>query len=306
MKKINWMSIKRNLNVALFKVKKHSPEILVVTGCAGTVIGTVMACKETLRLEEVIDETKSNIEAAKALNTDDSKKEVTKAYLGGAGNIVKLYAPSVIVSGLSIGMIFSSNNIMRKRNAAAAAAYATVDSMFRKYRAAVVDKYGAEVDEEMRYGLKKETIEEVVTDSKGKSKVVKKQVITADIDDVSDYAKWFDETCIGWDKDPEYNLMFLRGVEKMCNNKLIANGYLFLNDVYEALGIERTWAGQYAGWVYDPDDPMGDNRVDFKIYENKERKRAFVNGIEPCILLDFNIDGDIMNDERLKLYLKDV
>lgn len=304
--------------MALFKIKKHSPEIMVVVGCAGTVAGTIMACKETLELESTIDNAKARIDKIKenysgdvseenAKEVDKSyKKELTVAYAKGVGDVVKLYAPSVIVSGLSIGMIFSSNKIMKKRNAAVAAAYATVDSMFKKYRQNVVEKYGEDVDTQMRYGFKEETIEEVVTDEKGKSKVVKKKVLSSTVDDKSDYARWFDESCLGWDKDGEYNLMFLRGVERMCNNKLIADGVLFLNDVYSALGMPRTWAGQNVGWVYDEENPIGDNRVDFRIYENVERKRAFVNGSEPNILLDFNVDGDIMHDPRLKLYMKDI
>lgn len=308
MKKFNWKTIKRTASVGLLKLKKHSPQILVVTGCAGAVAGTVIACKKTLQLDDTLDEAKAEIEAAKSVTDEEGnvdKKELTKAYAKGVGKVAKLYAPAIIVEATSIGMIFCSSSIMKKRNAQAAAAYATLDQMYRRYRKNVIEKYGEEEDRNLRYGIKKETIEEVITDEKGKSKVVKKDILVADpgLTEYSEYARWFDESCNNWDKDPEYSLMFLNGVEAMCNRKLRANGYLFLNDVYSAIGIPETWAGQFVGWIYDAENPLGDNQVRFGVYRDIERNRAFVNGSERNILLDFNVDGDICNDERLKLYM---
>ena len=88
--------------------------------------------------------------------------------------------------------------------------------------------------------------------------------------------------------------MFLKAQQQYANDLLKAKGRLFLNEVYDMLGLERTKAGQVVGWVYNPENPTGDNFVDFGIYDmSKERVRAFVNGYEPSILLDFNVDGDI-------------
>ena len=61
------------------------------------------------------------------------------------------------------------------------------------------------------------------------------------------------------------------------------------------LGIPRTRAGQIVGWIYDKKNPIGDNYVDFGIYDtNKEANRNFVNGYERTILLDFNVEGNIL------------
>ena len=66
--------------------------------------------------------------------------------------------------------------------------------------------------------------------------------------------------------------------------------------MYDLLGIQRTSAGQVVGWIYDESNPIGDNYVDFGIYDlHDEAKRNFVNGYERTILLDFNVDGDILN-----------
>lgn len=109
----------------------------------------------------------------------------------------------------------------------------------------------------------------------------------------SDYARFFDETCAPWEKDPEYNVCFLNQQQNFANDLLRRQGYLFLNDVYDMLGIARTKAGQVVGWVYDEKNPIGDNYVDFGLYDL--RNARFVNGYEKSILLDFNVDGVILD-----------
>ena len=139
--------------------------------------------------------------------------------------------------------------------------------------------------------------EEIVKDEKtGKEKVEKKTINIADPNEFSDYARFFDDGCTGWTKDPEYNLMFLKDQQRYANDLLKSKGYLFLNDVYDMLGIPRSKAGQCVGWIYDEKYPVGDNFVDFGIYDiNNEKARDFVNGCERTILLAFNVDGDILD-----------
>ena len=110
---------------------------------------------------------------------------------------------------------------------------------------------------------------------------------------LSPYARFFNSSCVEWCKDPEYNKMFLKTVEANANGRLKAQGYLFLNDVYEALGMAKSKAGQIVGWVYDPENPIGDNHVNFDIYS--DHNQDFVNGIKPDALLDFNVDGCILD-----------
>lgn len=110
------------------------------------------------------------------------------------------------------------------------------------------------------------------------------------------YARFFDESSSVWSKDAEQNLTFLKLQQQNANAKLKVQGYLFLNDVYDMLGIARTKAGQVVGWVYDENNTRGDNYVDFGIY--KDGNRTFVNGYERSILLDFNVDGNIL--DRIK------
>lgn len=110
---------------------------------------------------------------------------------------------------------------------------------------------------------------------------------------VSHYARWFNEKCVAWSKDPEQNKFFLLQQQHYANEKLKVRGYLFLNDVYDMLGIPRTKAGQVVGWIYDPNDPNRDSYVDFGLFNHNNED--FVNGYENSILLDFNVDGMILD-----------
>lgn len=301
-------SIKRTTKIAGLKIKKYSPQIMVVTGCVGAVGAAVLACKETLRLEETLDECKNELGAVKELDGKVSekeyKKELTAQTVKNAVIIGKLYAPSVALGVTSVGLILGANGIMQKRNASLAAAYATIDSMYKRYRKNVVDTFGAEVDQDMRFGVKREKIQTEVTDEKGKTKKVDKVIDVVDDPNLyGDYARFFDSSCMEWSDNPEYNMMFLKSVQSHCNNLLIANGYLFLNDVYKALGMQPSVAGQSVGWIYDEDNPVGDNYVDFGLFDKTNAAtRRFVNNMENVVLLDFNVDGDILNSPMLKLW----
>ena len=114
-----------------------------------------------------------------------------------------------------------------------------------------------------------------------------------DVEPVSQYAKWFDRVCTGWEEDAEWNLMYLKNQEYYMNMLLKTKGHLFLNDVYRALGMTLTKAGQFVGWIYDEENPIGDNFVDFGLME--ERNRDFINGRTNTVLLDFNVDGEIIS-----------
>lgn len=289
-------------------LKKHSPEILVVSGVIGVVTSTVLACRATTKVSEVLEKAKDDIETIHAVAEDpefaeqytaeDSKKDLAIVYAKTGIEIAKLYAPAVILGTLSITGILASNNILRKRNVALAAAYAAVDKGFKEYRGRVVERFGEAVDRELRYNIKAQEIEETVVDEKtGKEKTVKKTVEVIESPHDNPCAKWFDESSRHWVKDANLNLMFLRAQQNYFNDLLKARKYVFLNEVYEALDIDPTPMGQHVGWIYDPDNVnhQGDNHIDFGIYSAYRGARNFVNGLERSILLDFNPDGDILS-----------
>lgn len=285
-------------------IQKHSPEILAGVGVIGTVTSAVMACKATLKLNDILDDCKETRNKIKEVaenpkyeneyTPEDVNKDITINYTQTAVKIAKLYAPAVILGSASLGCLLASNDILRKRNAALSAAYMTVDKSFKEYRGRVAERFGEEVEKEIRYNIKAQEIETVVANEDGSETVVMEEAKVMDPNLYSDYAKFFDEANPNWQNDPEYNLMFLKSQQQYANDLLKARGRLFLNEVYDMLGIDRTKAGQVVGWTYNPNNPTGDNFVDFGIYDmSKERVRAFVNGYETNILLDFNVDGNV-------------
>ena len=288
------------------QVRKHSPEILAGVGVVGVIASTVMACKATTKLSYILEESKDQLDQIKTVSVDpayadkysedDAKKDTTITYVQTGVKVAKLYAPSVILCAGSLGCLLASNNILKKRNAALSAAYMTVDKSFKEYRKRVADRFGEEVEKEIRYNIKAKEVTTVDENGNEVTETVKVMDGTDDPNTYSDYARFFDESCAAWQNDAEYNLTFLKAQQQYANDLLKAKGRLFLNEVYRMLGIDETKAGQVVGWVYNPDNPTGDNFVDFGIYNMKrERVRAFVNGYEPNILLDFNVDGVIWN-----------
>lgn len=299
-------NVTRTVHKIGFQLKKHSPEILAVAGTVGVVASTIMACKATTKLHDILEDSKNQVNQvhevlenksipAEKYSEEDGKKDIAVIYTQTTLKVIKLYAPAVILGALSLTSILTSNKILRKRNVALAAAYTAVDKGFKEYRANVIERFGKDLDRELRFNVKAKEIEETVVNEKGEEETVKKVVNEATVGK-SEYARFYDDGCKGWEKDPEYNLMFLRHVQDYLNDLLRSRGHVFLNEAYDQLGIPRTKAGAIVGWVYNEKNPVGDNYIDFGIYDPKDEKaRDFVNGYERVILLDFNVDGPILD-----------
>lgn len=301
-------NISRAFGKAKLQLKKHSPEILVISGVVGTVAAGVMACKATTKASDILEEMHESMDQIHKVNEmakenenisydeNDLKKDTTMVYVQTGVKFAKLYGPSLAVGILSITSILVGHNILRKRNLALAAAYTTVSNSFKAYRDRVADRFGDDVEYQLRHGIKAEEVEETIVDEDGNEKTVKKTIDIMDPNKVSDFARIFDDGNIGWEKDAEHNLAFLKMQQNYANDILKTRGYLFLNEVYEMLGFNKTKAGQVVGWIFDESDPKCDNFVDFGIYRGESPAvRAFVNGDERSILLDFNVDGDILD-----------
>lgn len=291
------------LNKIGFGLKKRSPEILVAVGVVGTVVSAVMACKATTKIDTILDETKEqldkiheyagNPDVAEKYNAEDAKKDTAIVYAQTGVKLAKLYAPAVGLGILSISSILASNNILRKRNMAISAALAAATQDFKDYRNCVIERFGKEVDHQLRYNIKAEEIEETVTDEKGKEKKVKKSIEVAD-PNASGYVKYFTRSNPYWEEDSSYVEMFLRSQQNYANDKLKATGHLTLNDVYDMLGFHDSKAGMVVGWIYDLDHPNGDNYVEFDV--KKVNLPNEQGGYEEAYAIDFNVDGNIYNE----------
>lgn len=299
-------TLTRSLSRSGLRLKKHSPEILLVAGIVGAVTSAVMACKATLKANDIVEESRTQIdtihevsenpEMAEKYSEEDKKKDLAIVYTQTAVKFIKLYGPSVLLGVASLGCMVGSNRILNKRNVALAAAYATVDKGFKEYRGRVIERFGKELDKELRYNIKAQEFEKVTVDDNGNETVTTETVDVADPNHYSPYAIIFDDGNTGWDKDPELTKFFLIQQQNYANDLLKSRGHLFLNEVYDMLGAKRTKAGAQVGWVYDEKNASGDNFVDFGIFDiNNPKARDFVNGYERVIILDFNVDGVILD-----------
>ncbi len=305
-------SASRTFNKIGFQIQKKSPELLVAAGIAGIVVSTVMACKATIKACEVAEEAKDTIDeiheieekgvtrAGNTYSTDDAKKDLTTAYLQTGVKYVKLYAPAIVVGAASVSCILVSHKMMKQRMAAVAAALSATDKAFKDYRGRVMERFGEQVEKELRYNIKAQEIEHTVTTEKGKEKKIKE---VADVPAVegwdpsqyNPYARRFDETNPAWNRDPEMTRYYLRARQSQACDMLRSRGHLFLNEVYDMLGFPRTKAGAVVGWLYDPKRPeLGDCYVDFGMFEIQQEDG--VGGYGQSFILDFNVVGDITND----------
>lgn len=287
-------------NKTVMKLKKHSPEILVVAGVVGAVASAVIACKATTKVGKITEEAKDMIDsihesekngitpAGETYTKEDAQKELAVTYIQTGIKYAQLYAPAVILGSLSITSILASNNILRKRNVALGAAYAAIDKSFKEYRGRVIERFGEQVDHELKYNIKAKKFEEIETDPEtGKQKKVKKTVMVTDPNLQSDYAVYFDNKSRNYETNMDYNRMFLKAQQQFANDKLQARGHIFLNEVLDDLDLPRSPAGQIVGWTKDGPDGY----VNFRILEVERETEDGRH--EPALLLDFNVEGDI-------------
>lgn len=293
--KIDAIKAAVNSNAArqLLLLKKNSPTIMFTAGVVGVVGSTVLACKATLKVDEILQEHETmkevvdGVEVQEGYSEEDRKRDKVLLMAQTAGKMTRIYAPSIVVGVVSISLLTGSHVTLNRRNANLMAAYAAVDKGFKEYRARVRDELGDEKDAEFRYGVpvtKKE-----VKDGEEKTDEYN---LNGDIPfGPSVYARFFDDSSVNWSREPMYNQFFLNSHQNYFNDRLKARGHVFLNEVYDAIGIPRSKEGAVVGWVYGGE---GDDFIDFGMHNGEYKpSRMFTNGEERSILLDFNVDGVI-------------
>lgn len=270
--------------------KKNAPSLLFAGGICGMVTSTYLACRATLKMQDVLENAERDLEIARALqhrdySENDRQQDTVVIYTRTVGRVLGLYTPALLLGAASVAALSRSHSILVERNLAVTAAYTAVAQAFEQYRERVVDKYGEEQDREFRYETERV---QIVDDETGE---VVSELRVAPKNDYSMYARFFDELNANWNRETEYNIVFLRAQQNYWNDVLRTRGHVFLNEVYKSIGMTHTRAGSVVGWVLGPDS---DNYIDFGIYDSRNDKAIdFVNGREGAILLDFNVDGII-------------
>ncbi len=282
------------------KLEKHAPDIMVGTGIVLVVGSAVYACKKTIEAKDIVEDAATKIsdinfgediaDGDSGFNKVVARKERMKVYRDTAIYLGKCYGPSIVGGIAGITLILGAHKMEKDRNAALGMAYANLLASYQSYRDRVKEEIGEDKEFYIYSGASKKDIEVAGEDGK----IEKYDDATVFHDDGSGhsmYARIFDEYNINWEKSASANLTFLKSIQNEANDKLQAEGVVFLNDVYYALGFPRTSEGQLVGWVKNGN---GDNYIDFGIFDNAFsdiKVRDFINGWERCIWLDFNVDG---------------
>lgn len=281
------------------KGKKHSPELLLAAGLVCGVTTVLAACKGTIKAKAILEDSKETLEfingsvkvgevSGNEYTEEDGDKDTKLVYIQTGAKLVKTYMPTVVMGSLTVVCVLASHDILKKRNVALSAAYTAIDGSFKEYRDRVVERFGEDIDKELRYNIVSKKFEEIDVDEKtGKEKKSKKNVPVADPNLTSDYACYFDERSRNFEKASDYNLMFLRSQESHFNDYLQVRGHVFLNEVYDALDLPRTAAGQIVGWTSDGPDGYIDLRItEVEVEDDKGHHTT-------KFIIDPNVQGDV-------------
>lgn len=298
-------------------IGKASPELCLVGGIILGGACVVTACRATLKSEPVVKEAKDKIsdikgscekdeETGKLIISKEDKAEIMKYQVDSTVTVVKNFIVPVALGIGSIILHVGGNRILHKRLAASAVAYAGLLETFNEYRRRVREDGGEDKDNEYLYGIKKKTIE--VIDEDGN--VSTKEIIEQEPGRVlSPYARAFNEGVwdtttrrwkyknYAWKDDPYKNLKFLEGQENYANVLLRTreDGIVFLNEVYNMLGLPLTYEGQMYGWSRLD----GDTHISFGIFDENSplhklpMNKRFLTGYSTDCLLDFNCTRNV-------------
>lgn len=287
---------------------KNAPDIMIGAGVTTGIVATVVACKQTLKLDNInqqYNHDRERIAAAAETHTKPDGSEYTDSDIGHdmtaiavrrVVNVAKTYALPAGLCVISVGLTLGGYGILKTRHAALVTAFGALQTTFNEYRERVREKYGEEEERKIYYGIKDDTVSENDSEN-GDASDPKTTAPANGMTSPSIYARFFDEYSTSWTRDNEYNKVYLRAREKDFNKQLITAGYVLLNDVYRGIGLQPTDVGRVCGWVYKPNDPnhKGDNYISFNMFNTSEASREFINGVNPSILLDFNVDGYILD-----------
>lgn len=275
----------RAIGSGRFWVGQNGPTILTIGGLIGFGVTTALAIRQTTKAGPVLEKIDKDLEQVRDWHETTEQaphakeKALVKAYARASLELAEVYWPVAAMGAASAVAIIAGHRTMLKRQASLVAAYSLLDAGFKAYRKAVAEVIGEEEE--------KSLYREQIIKNMGRGLEACEYIAGEDDVMPSPYAKFFDEMSHNWKPEPEYNLFFLRCQQTWANDRLQARGYLFLNEVFEALGLPWMQAGQHVGWKLG--QANSDPYVDFGIYEiGDECKRAFVNGHEHTVLLDFN------------------
>ena len=294
--------------VKVRKAANHWPAIVTIVSVGGIAYGVYKMCKASTKLNEAMEPHRkmeeSIVDSHNKGVIDDAefKKKIGMAKIEQAKDVAKLYAPGfLLVASSTLGFLFSNRELGKRVVNAQNMALQYHDS-YQKLKQNVQNAIGKKatqaVEHQINSGVK--TVEDEVTGKKIE-KDFRYMTVDGDMISASIYSVFFNNTCNGFDEDSrKNNYEYLKSLEHDMNNRLRRKGYLWLSDVYNALGIvpdNYNEAIKNSGWI-DPNGKFGylikdtdgickyEDKIDFCLNDIELHK--YDNNEDPIWLLDFN------------------
>ena len=318
------MNLKRIINMIPTKVKAKSPEICLAAGLVCLIGGGIYAAVKTRELDDIINDHSIALDDVDAsyivtnmehcgeeklpvkgdANYKEYRHDIVVAYRTTGLAIAKLYALPVVVETAGVALILASYGIMKKRNAVLLGAYSALEAYHKQVLERVDEVCNDDDKAYIRDGIRKEKLEVTEVDEKGKTKKHKEDIQTVVPGVDSPYTLFYGGGYGNSTGDPDDDKFYLISQQNVFNDRLRSRGVVFLNEIRDALGFEPTQIGAITGWVYNGD---GDNQISFGIgdvFEENGHQPAttfdeaavrFINGDEQVVLLNFNVDGVIID-----------
>ena len=325
------MNLKSLYSVSKTLFAEHSSELFLGAGLAFGTFAVVSAAKSSNKLNNVLDESKSemdDIHEAKQQETitetelADLNKRTIKVYGKTMVNVTKVFTPTIGYSILAVTCLLKSYNVLSTQKASLIAAYTSLDQGFKDYRSNVLaykdpntgESIGEQLDKHFRYGLTEKEIDVKTTDPKSGEVKTKKQKIDVLDDTKSEYLFVIDSKNRNWESNMDYNMMWIEGRDSYMDHVLkeryvhqincgvkkprgvVTCAEYLLSLDYEFKSEEEYLKACSVGWEYRPGlNEKGDELRDGHI--TSRAKEAYIenDGVyESVIILDPNVDGVIL------------
>lgn len=296
------MNIKQLFTKLVDWGRDHSSDLKMGVGTVGVVGGTALLCKESIKACEIVRdyrEQKQEIINQYDEEAPEIKKEVRKLTAKTVGKVALTVVPGVAVEAGGLGLMWSGYSNMKAAFVGVSLAYGELQEFTNKYRQGVREEYGEEADEKLAYNFRTEEV--TITDEDGNQTVETVKIYPHSSKMIpSIYARYFvyGESYAA-EHSFDYNEHFLHAQEVAANRYFKAHGKLMLNELYVMLGFNESKAGYNVGWIYDPEVPEGDNKINFRTRvvcrEKIDEQTGEVIGYEKVHMIDPNVDGMVVD-----------
>lgn len=295
----------RAIGAAKLALKANAPTLMVAGGVVSMGAGTVIACKQTLKIEEVLANHVPSLEKVEqgeklelsSYGKKEAQQDRIKIYTRAGLELGKVYAIPVVLWTGGAALVFGGHRMMVKRNATLALAFTGLKSAFDKYRQNVVETFGSDADQAMYGG---HVTREVVDPVTGEKSIVQERDWDSSAGDP--YNRIFEQGATSaWEPDLSVNRMFVANQQRFAQQLLNRRGYLWLSEVYSALGFPENDISRVVGWKVTklPDGSKDIPFVDFGL--DKPHHDDWKFSKENAIYLDFNCQGLIVGGKIQKI-----